>query len=211
MTRLFSGPTTALNAINVGILAAGFLVSARLESPHAFERTGALVSAFTGLFVVLQVIDELRMERVLFHADEERAEPPPRPPIERTAVNLERNNERRKESAVRQARLTLIVFIAFWLSLGETIHGFGDLLFEYAGRLGDTACGVAGGAKCSLTPDSEKSPGGAGSTAVPVPKTSPSANALTNNPPRPPPRGWSAGGFAGPGPAWPDWNDIRPW
>ena len=131
MTRLFSGPSSALNLINAIILVCGAVIAAGLDSPQAFQRTGAVIVAITGLFVVTQVLDEIRMERLLSDTAAHDAEDEAQlPTVDRLAIRIKRNAERRRASTVRQARLTLVVLIALWLSLGEIVNGFGDIAFE---------------------------------------------------------------------------------
>jgi hypothetical protein len=130
MTRLFSGPSSALNLINATVLVGGAVVAFELRNPQAFQRTGTVIAAVTGLFVVTQVLDEIRMERLLADNAMHSAERDHTlPTVDRLAVRIERNVEERKASSVRQARLTLVVLIALWLSLGEVISGFGDVAF----------------------------------------------------------------------------------
>jgi ABC-type nickel/cobalt efflux system permease component RcnA len=140
MTRLFSGPSSALTFVNTTILVVGGATSEALHSPHAFERTGAVITAVTGLFVVIQVLDELRMEQLLAHAAEGVSEPgTDAPALTRLAARIQQNADQRRASAVRQARLTLVVLIAAWLSLGEIVHGFGDIAFDAVNGRGKSA------------------------------------------------------------------------
>jgi hypothetical protein len=129
--RLFSGPSSALNLINAGTLVAGGAIALGLHSAHAFQRTGTVIAAVTGLFVVTQVLDEIRMERLLEQANAEGFEnEADLPAVARLAVRIERGSYQRQASTVRQARLTLIVLIALWLSVGEVVNGFGDVAFD---------------------------------------------------------------------------------
>lgn len=131
MTRLFSGPSSALNLINMSILVGGAVISLELHNPQAFQRTGTVIAAVTGLFVVTQVLDEIRMERLLADAALHGAERDSAlPTVDRLAVRIKRNVDQQRASTVRQARLTLVVLIALWLSLGEVVSGFGDVAFE---------------------------------------------------------------------------------
>lgn len=131
MTRLFSGPSSALNLINASVLVGGGVIALRLHSSHAFQRTGTVIAAVTGLFVVTQVLDEIRMERLLAGSDLDTGEAErDLPVVDRLAIRIRRNFAQGQASTVRQARLTLVVLIALWLSLGEVINGFGDLAFD---------------------------------------------------------------------------------
>ena len=140
MTRLFSGPSSALNLLNAGILAGGGAISLQLDSAQAFQRTGAVIAAVTGFFVVTQVLDEIRMERLLAETAEHNAEREAElPAMARLAVRIKQNVDQQRASTVRQARLTLVVLIALWLSLGEVVSGFGDIAFKAVRGAGPAA------------------------------------------------------------------------
>ena len=110
---------------------AGHALAQALHSPQAFEKAGTVIVAVTGLFVVTQVLDEIRMERLLAQAEDEGAEKEADlPAVARLAFRIRRNLDHTQASEVRQARLTLVVLIALWLSFGEVVSGFGDLAFE---------------------------------------------------------------------------------
>ncbi len=139
MKQLFTWPIALVFILNMAIAAAGFVEAVRLDSAHVLQRTGSIIAAVTGLFVIWQVVDELLMERALRHQ-------PPRPedgdepsPINRLAKRLERRRQSKAKGTLYEARLLLVVSIALWLSIGEAMHGFGDLAFEVVARLFEPA------------------------------------------------------------------------
>jgi hypothetical protein len=144
MNRLFIGPISALSLINCMTLLGGAAIAAHLRSPGAFERTGAVIVAITGFFVVGQVLHEIRMERLLAElVEDDTTGVAELPALSKLAARIQGNTDRRRASAIRRARLTLVVLIALWLSVGEIVHGFGDVIFEAA------AAAAGGGALVS--------------------------------------------------------------
>jgi len=113
------------------VVATGLALALHLRSPHAVQRTGAVIAAVTGLFVIWQVLDEIRMESLIDRDAE--GLPEDLLPMERVAARLAQAADRLKASSIRQARLTMVVLIAAWLSIGEALHGFGDMIFMALG------------------------------------------------------------------------------
>lgn len=125
MPRLFTKATMILNVVNTAALAGGLTFAFSSGDGHMAQRTGAGLAALTGLFVIWQVIDEIRMERAL---DLEEPSGGNGFAVDKTAQRLQASATARRGSAIRQARLVMVAMIAIWLSVGEGLHGFGDLM-----------------------------------------------------------------------------------
>lgn len=123
-----------ISFINTIVIVAGFSVAITWANAETMRRTGAVVSAISGLFVIWQVREEMQMERKL-HAVAEIPEEGPDtdhmlPALERTAQRLQSAERKRQAAEVRQSRLRLVGIIALWLCIGEMLHGFGDILID---------------------------------------------------------------------------------
>jgi hypothetical protein len=152
MRPLFSRPLLILNAVNLAIATVGVGVALRSANPDAMERLGALMAAVTGLFVIWQVAEEVLMERELRRNSTVSRGDDAIPALDRVARRLELSQARRRRSLVREARLLLVISIALWLSIGELLHGFGDIVFCSLMRRDAAACTTS--ARTSRSPTS---------------------------------------------------------
>jgi hypothetical protein len=127
--KLFTWPIVLVFFLNLAIAIVGVVEAARMGSAHAVQRTGSIIAAITGLFVIWQVFDELLMERALrYQQTSEDSEQPSA--VDRLAQRIQKQRQRRTKGSLYEARLLLVISIALWLSVGEAMHGFGDLAFE---------------------------------------------------------------------------------
>ena len=129
MPRLFTRATLVLSVANAAALAGGLTFAAVTGDGHAAQRTGAVLAAITGFFVIWQVTDEIRMEGAMHHQATDGGSGLA---LDRAADRLVAAAASRRESAIRQARLVMVATIAVWLSVGEVLHGFGDLMLPGA-------------------------------------------------------------------------------
>lgn len=134
MRRLFSKSVLLLNITNGLSLAAGTALTILIRDPHGLMRTGAFIAAVGGVFVVMQVREEIEMEKR--HHPHNVGGSMSLTPLGQKAEQLETEREKRRESALRQARLAMVMAIALWLFAGELLHGFGDVIYHQVAHLG---------------------------------------------------------------------------
>lgn len=121
-------PVLGIHILNVCILLIGILWALYVNSAHVFMRTGALLVAVTGLYVVGQVYFEIKMERSQKQPQPLRNAEEGVSTIKRVADNLKLMYLHRQTSQLHEVRLYLVGSIAIWLCIGELIHGFAELL-----------------------------------------------------------------------------------
>jgi ABC-type nickel/cobalt efflux system permease component RcnA len=135
MNLRISPPILTICLANALILILGGTAAILLCSGRAVERTGAVVAAATSLFVIWQVVEEIRMDTSKSTIEPNHKDEMFLLPIERTAARLQAAAKRRQEYERHQERLKLVGVIALWLFIGELLHGFGDLIFDAGDRL----------------------------------------------------------------------------
>ncbi len=131
--RLNQVPRLALvlSGINLLIALCGTIVALQFDDEEALRRTGAVLAAMTGLFVIWQVLEEMGMERRLHeNPSPDHGAEVPLLPIERTASRLKSAARIRHEREIRISRLRIVGVIAFWVCVGELLHGFGDIVYR---------------------------------------------------------------------------------
>jgi hypothetical protein len=127
-------PILTICLVNALILLLGGTAAIVLCSGRAVERTGAVIAAATSLFVIWQVVEEIRLDAPSSTA-ESHEEEVFLLPIERTAARLQAAAKRREEHERHRERLRLVGVIALWLFIGELLHGFGDVIYDGSERL----------------------------------------------------------------------------
>jgi hypothetical protein len=104
-----------------------FYVAFSLSAAHIVNRFGALVSSLGAIFVVFQVMREMKHDS-LNTADEGRMSSGLISPANQ---RLAHESVRRRLVARRIQRLDVVIMVATVVFLGETLHGWGDLLYAF--------------------------------------------------------------------------------
>lgn len=103
--------------------------------PHLFNRAGATVAAVSALFVLMQVAIEnsegnaaAGQKQLLSKLRREVASESEK--IPQAAQRILRTELESLEKILQRARIEMAVVVGLFASLGEVIHGWGDLFIE---------------------------------------------------------------------------------
>jgi hypothetical protein len=101
--------------------------------PKMIERGGALISACCSLYVIYLLAYDLRIEEEN-NIEHHRQKPDldEANPVHRTAIKLMASAETRHLRELRENRFNLALLNAVAASLGEIIHGFGSIFYNFA-------------------------------------------------------------------------------
>jgi hypothetical protein len=138
MISVISYRMVIFSSITVAILIFGYCLSAEVCEPEIFRRAGAGAAAVAALLVVVQVIEEIRIER----AKRGPTEPPELGPANseetmRSLFDVDPVQDRLKmrvrenqERFVQHQRIGIVIIAASCAAVGELTHGFGDLVVK---------------------------------------------------------------------------------
>ena len=114
---------------NILVVLVGVVLSRLQGMPEDLRRTGSAISALAALFVVWQVWMEIRFQRDAQASTKiESSNWDSLSPIEQQALAMETKQAAEKEKLRMIERMKLVVSVAIWASVGEILHGFGDII-----------------------------------------------------------------------------------
>jgi hypothetical protein len=115
--------------LNIAIVATGAGLSYAQGQPEDLRRAGSTISAISALFVVWQVWMEIRFQRdATTGAGPDLSSWDSLSPIEQRALVMASQQAAEKAKARLIERMKLVVSVALWASVGEILHGFGDII-----------------------------------------------------------------------------------
>ncbi len=122
-----------LVATSIALTALGVGCSYLFSDVHYIQRFGAIISGTAALFVVLQVIFELKLEGEKALLEEQKTDDinfnlfgPKR----ELALDLLDERTKNKINELRRRRMRFVFVVAACAFYGEIIHGFGDLVIS---------------------------------------------------------------------------------
>lgn len=110
----------------------GAFLSLKLREPHIMERAGALIAACAALSVAAQVSQEI------IFAEKERKIEKNREPVKHNNIHpitiaeeeIQRRENEIKLIEIKKSRMLMSLSVASIATLGEVLHGFGDILIS---------------------------------------------------------------------------------
>ena len=121
----------ALATVVALVIAGSMVLAWHFGDPHIVNRGGALVAALAAGGVLLQIVYEVRLEESRRKLEE--AMPPPegrsQMPTDVLADKLIEQKRLLSMADLTKRRLRVASCVVLCAMVGETIHGFGDLMF----------------------------------------------------------------------------------
>ena len=120
--------------LNMAIVVIGAGLGYTQGQPEDLRRAGSTISALSALFVVWQVWMEIRFQRDAITGPD-LSSWDSLSPIEQRALAMAGQQAAEKEKARLIERMKLVVSVAMWASVGEVLHGFGDIIAGWLSRM----------------------------------------------------------------------------
>lgn len=122
--------TVFIGAILLSIVL-GAWASKRLNDPRWLERSGSVIAAMAAAAVFFQILTELKIEderSTLSRQEQEAEEVEGASPLGALQARLIRRRMQMLQDGLVRARLHVAAFVVVGATLGELLHGFGELI-----------------------------------------------------------------------------------